>query len=152
MQHSRIALLCRLMMGGALILCMVATPSAWAKDFKFAWTANPEPVEGYKLYYKKGGSAGPPFDGTGSFQGPSPLNVGKQTTFTVRGLEENTTYHFTLTAYNSSGESGFSTIITVPSTALAPTALISSSTTVGNAPLIVQFDGSSSMAGSSLIS
>lgn len=152
MQNKSIAMLSRFMTCCALIFYVVAAPAAWAKDFKFAWTGNPEPVEGYKLYYKKGGNAGPPFDGTGSFQGASPVSIGKQTTFTVRGLEDNSTYHFALTAYNSSGESGFSAIITVPSTEPAPTALISSSTTVGNTPLAVRFDGSGSVAINATIS
>ena len=38
-----------------LALCLVglgllAAAPAMAKDYTFSWTANPEPVEGYKLY------------------------------------------------------------------------------------------------------
>jgi hypothetical protein len=29
--------------------------TAFAEDYTFSWTANAEPVEGYKLYYKLGG-------------------------------------------------------------------------------------------------
>ncbi len=86
---------------------------AHAKDYTFSWTANPEPVTGYKLYYKKGGTAAPPFNGTDSPLGPSPITVGKKTTFTITGLQDNTTYHFALTAYEGTNESEFSQVLTV---------------------------------------
>jgi hypothetical protein len=83
------------------------------KDYSFSWSANEEPVEGYKLYYKKGGSSGPPFGGTDAAEGPSPINVGKVTSATISGVEDDTTYHFALTAYNGSEESDFTDVITV---------------------------------------
>jgi len=30
------------------------------KEYSFSWSTNAEPVEGYKLYYKKGGAPSPP--------------------------------------------------------------------------------------------
>ena len=90
------------------IICLFTTTETFAKDYSFTWSANPEPVEGYKLYYKKGGDPVAPFDGTGAIQGPSPITIGKQTTFTITGLEDNTTYYFALTAFNGSEESGYS--------------------------------------------
>ena len=110
-----------------LALCLVgfglltAAP-AFAKDYTFTWTANPEPVEGYKLYYKKDGAAAPPFDGTGATAGAAPIDVGKVTTYTVTGLDDNATYHFALTAYSGSEESGYSAIVTVNPAAASPTA------------------------------
>ena len=107
-----------------LALCLVgsgllAAAPAFAKDYTFTWTANPEPVEGYKLYYKKDGAAAPPFDGTGATAGAAPINVGKVTTYTISGLDDNAIYHFALTAYSGSEESGYTDIVTVnPSTAL----------------------------------
>lgn len=96
------------------VLAAVFTSAfAFAADYSFSWSANPEPVEGYKLYYKKGGDAGPPFDGTDSASGPSPVNVGKQTSFTVTGLAGDSTYHFSLIAYNGSDESAFTKAVTV---------------------------------------
>ncbi len=86
---------------------------ARAQDYTFSWSANPEPVTGYKLYYKKGGEAGPPFNGTGAQQAPSPISVGKKTGFTITGLQNNTTYHFAITAINNTTESDFSQVITV---------------------------------------
>ncbi len=99
----------------SLLILMWSTTAtlASAKDYTFTWTANPEPVTGYKLYYKKGGTATPPFNGTDSPLGPSPISVGKKTTFTITGLQDNTTYHFALTAYEGTNESGFSQVITV---------------------------------------
>ena len=110
-----------------LALCLVglglltAAP-AFAKDYTFTWSANPEPVEGYKLYYKKDGAAAPPFDGTGATAGASPIDVGKVTTYTITGLEDNATYHFALTAYSGSEESGYSAIVTVNPAAASNTA------------------------------
>lgn len=84
-----------------------------AKDYTFSWSANAEPVEGYRLYYKKGGDAGPPFDGYDAANGISPVDVGKVTSATITDIEDNTTYHFALTAYNGSDESDFTDVITV---------------------------------------
>ena len=110
-----------------LALCLVgfgllAAAPAFAKDYTFTWTANPEPVEGYKLYYKKDGAAAPPFDGTGATAGAAPIDVGKVTTYTITGLDDNATYHFALTAYSGSEESGYSEIISVPTNATTTTA------------------------------
>lgn len=96
-------------------LFLLAATESFAKSVSFTWTANPEPVEGYKLHYKKAGTASSIYDGTGAVEGASPINVGKQTTYTVTGLDDNTTYYFTLTAYNGTEESSYSTVITVPS-------------------------------------
>lgn len=84
-----------------------------AKDYTFSWSANDAPVDGYKLYYKKGGGASHPFDGSSANEGYSPIDIGDETSFTVTGLEDNTTYHFALTAYDGLEESDLSKIITV---------------------------------------
>lgn len=104
------------------------TTIALGKDYSFSWSANPEPVTGYKLYYKKGGDAGPPFNGTDSSAGPSPINIGKKTSFTITGLQDNTTYHFAVTAYNSTDESDFSQVITVLPQDNSPTPVITAPT------------------------
>ena len=101
---------------------LLMAENAFAKDYTFTWSANPEPVEGYRLYYKKGGTAAPPFDGTGATAGAAPINVGKVSTYTVTGLDDNATYHFALTAYNGSEESGYSAIVTVNPTAASTSA------------------------------
>jgi hypothetical protein len=90
------------------------TTIALAKDYSFSWSAYPKLVAGYKLYYKKGGDAGPPFNGTDSSIGPSPITISKKTSFfTITGLQDNTTYHFALTVYDGTEESDFSQVITI---------------------------------------
>lgn len=89
-----------------------AVPS-FAKDYTFSWASDDGLVEGYKLYYKKGGTAGPPFNGDDAYEGESPICIGDATSFTISGLEDNTTYHFTLTAYAGADESDFTQVITV---------------------------------------
>jgi chitodextrinase len=133
-----------------LVVCVFTTTFAYAKDYTFSWSANPDPVEGYRLYLKRGGEAGPPYDGTNALKGPSPINIGKVTTFTISGLEDNTTYHFALTAYNGNDESGLSQNITVfpednsspPGPALE--AVIITDSQKGEAPLTINFDAGSS--------
>lgn len=129
---------------GTLLVCLFITPLASAKEFSFSWSANPEPVEGYKLYYKIDGSASPPFNGTGALEGPSPINVGKQTAFTINGLMDNTTYYFALTAYNGYEESDFSTIVSVVVPATEPVAVIVTTSQTGEVPFSLHFDGTSS--------
>lgn len=94
-----------------LIFCFALT--SFAKEYSFSWSANDAQVDGYKLYYKKGGSTGLPFDGSDAFEGDSPISITDGTSVTVSGLEDNTTYHFTLTAYSGEDESDFTDIITV---------------------------------------
>lgn len=90
----------------------LAIPS-FAKDYSFSWTANDGQVEGYKLYYKKGGSAGLPFEGNEANEGDSPIYIDDLTSITITGLEDNTTYHFALAAYSGTDESALTDIITV---------------------------------------
>ncbi len=112
LRNNRYRLLSRLTAALVLVLVFWVT-SATAKEYFFSWSANPEPVEGYRLYYKKGGEPAPPFTGSEAIEGTSPVDLGKQTSFALSGLEDNTTYHFALTAYNGSEESGYSEVITV---------------------------------------
>lgn len=87
--------------------------SLQAKDYTFSWAANNGTVDGYKLYYKKNGNAAAPFTGADALEGRSPIDIGDVTSFTISGLQDNTTYHFTLTAYSGSEESDFTPVITV---------------------------------------
>ncbi len=114
-----------------MFLWSAPTTSALGKDYSFNWSANPEPVTGYKIYYNKGGNAGPPFNGTDSSAGPSPVNVGKTTSFAITGLQDNTTYHFAVTAYNSTTESDFSQVITVLPAGSTPTPALPAPTIMG---------------------
>lgn len=121
-------------------------PLTTERDVSFVWSPNPESVDGYRIYYKNGGS-GPPYDGTGAVEGPSPVATGNVTTFTLHGLSTAETYYFTITAYLGPEESDYAQeVVLLPEGAnnTPPTAVIASSATAGSVPLQVQFDGSSS--------
>ena len=87
----------------------------FADDATFTWSANPEPVTGYRLYYKIGGDNSLPFENNSIDlpAGHSPIEVGKVTSYTITGLSPDQTYHFALTAYSGADESQYSTVVTV---------------------------------------
>ncbi len=97
----------------SVILIGVTAPVATAREHSFSWASNPPPVTGYRLYYKKGGFAGPPFYGTDAAEGASPIEVGNNTSVAINVPDSNDTYHFALTAVYGDQESGFSHTITV---------------------------------------
>ncbi len=67
---------------------------------ELSWSPVLDPdVEGYLVYY--GDQSGRYF-GTGSEQGASPIDVGRATSVTVRGLENGTLYFFAVEAYEPS--------------------------------------------------
>jgi hypothetical protein len=84
-----------------------------ARDVTFTWTANPEPITGYRLYYKLGDVSEPPYDGTEIPGYESPVVLDKVTTYTITGLSPNITYQFVLTAYNETGESEYSDTVSI---------------------------------------
>ena len=98
-----------------LIILFLAFPSSsGAISVIFEWDPNTETdLEGYKVYYKIG-SGGPPYDGTGAVEGPSPVDVKNVTTFTLTGLSKVESYFFVVTAYNTGGlESVYSNEVSV---------------------------------------
>jgi len=95
-------------------LILLMPSQLYARDATFSWTANPEPLTGYRLYYKTGEDGGAPYNSTGLIEGGSPIPVDRAlTAFTVTGLSDNETYHFVLTALNGEEESDYSTVATV---------------------------------------
>lgn len=68
---------------------------------------------GYKVYYQAD-AATQPFGGTGATQGSAPIDVSNQTSATVSGLDPAHAYYFAVTAYNASGESTYSNVVSVP--------------------------------------
>ncbi len=108
---------------GLLCLSLLCVPiQSYARDVSFTWTANPEPLTGYKLYYKTGTESGLPYDGTGLNAEGSPILLDKVTTAQVTGLSPDENYQFTLTAYNDAGESDYSTVVHIsPLSMLSPT-------------------------------
>lgn len=66
------------------------------------WRASPDAdAAGYLVYY--GESSGEYF-GTGAAAGPSPVDVGKRTSFVVDGLRNGTLYYFSIAAYDRGEE------------------------------------------------
>ena len=109
--QKRITILIKLTL---LSFCMLLIPGqSYGMDVELQWEANPEPLTGYKLYYKVGENSAPPYDGTGLNEGVSPILTSKVTAYTVTDLSADKTYHFALVAYNEEGDSGYSTIVTV---------------------------------------
>lgn len=103
---------------GGLLLTFIcyfgSVVSAQARDVSLQWNANTESdLAGYKVYYQAG-SATTPFSGT-------PVNVNKQTTATITGLDPAKTYYFAVTAYNTAGkESSYSNVVNVAATTTTP--------------------------------
>jgi hypothetical protein len=95
----------------ALLFCL-ATP-AYALDVTLQWDANIETdLAGYKVYYKTGSSGGSiltNYNGTGAYEGNSPIDMPLAldenpdlniVEFTVTDLPDGQTYYFVVTAYN----------------------------------------------------
>jgi len=111
------------------------TAYAQAGQVSLAWDANTEPaLGGYQLYY-----------GQTSGNYTANADVGHQTSYTLTGLQEGTTYYFAAKAYNTSRttSSGFSNEISTTIATTAPTANFSASPTSGTAPLTVTFTDTS---------
>ncbi|SPD75476.1 hypothetical protein PITCH_A640019 [uncultured Desulfobacterium sp.] len=90
-----------------MLFCIFISMDSFALDITLSW--NPSPgATGYKIYYSSYSSkAGPPYNGTGADEGPSPIDAGNVTQFTMHNLSEEGN-RFAITAYNSYGESGYS--------------------------------------------
>lgn len=97
---------------GVLIFALFCLPSLLlAQDVDLAWDPSESTnVAGYKIYYKAD-STELPLDGIEALQGPSPIDVGNVTSFTLSELPEGFVYYFRATAYDSQGnESTFSNL------------------------------------------
>lgn len=98
----------------------------FAESVLLSWDANTDPnLAGYKVYYKAD-SATQPFDGSTAVEGAAPIDVQKQTSATISGLDPAHTYFFAVTAYDSSGiESDYSNIVSVPESIPPSVSLVS---------------------------
>ncbi|MFH0985876.1 MAG: hypothetical protein V1882_10150 [Candidatus Omnitrophota bacterium] len=83
---------------GLIFLNAILPVSAHAVKLGFAWTANPPPVAGYKIYWGTNGSR----NYTDS------KDVGNVTTADLSGFTAGVTYWFAATAYYAQSESGYS--------------------------------------------
>jgi PKD repeat protein len=115
-------------------LLMLLTLDAFAASVTLAWDpVTTAPVSGYRLYY--GVSAG---------NYTTKIDAGNVTTQSVANLTEGSTYHFAVTAYDSSGaESGYSNDVTATVPSAAPVANFTASATSGVAPLAMNFTNTS---------
>ncbi len=100
--------------GLSLVTGILLTSSiSFAFDVTLSWNAVTG-ATGYQVYYDTDYLAtGPPYNGTGALDGPSPIDIGNVTTFTLHGLPPSG-YRFAITAYNNYGESGYSADASLP--------------------------------------
>jgi len=98
----------------ALALLVGLASDLYGAGVTLRWDASPgQNTAGYKVYYKKG-KPGPPYRGVGANEGPSPINVGNETTFTLTGLDETETYYVAVTCYDAQGrESPYSSEVVI---------------------------------------
>ena len=89
----------------AFIIILLALPrAAFPASALLNWGSVPDGnLAGYKVYYQANSSS-PPFNGTGAWEGSSPIDVANTTTATVNGLDPSSTYYFAITAYNTAGQ------------------------------------------------
>jgi PKD repeat protein len=132
---TRFALTILLFIVFIFILFCPAVASA-VVDVTLAWDAS-SGADGYRLFYREEGQ---------SYTYNSPDWEGTGTTCIIPGLDESTTYHFVVRAFNDNGESGNSSEehLYPSATNQAPTASFSASPTSGDAPLSVSFNASAS--------
>jgi len=85
----------------SILALLVLTVTANAVTARLAWDANPpeDNVIGYRLYTSTV---------DGDYTNAQVIQLGNVTTGVVTDLLPGNTYHFVVTAYNSVGESGFS--------------------------------------------
>jgi hypothetical protein len=98
----------------ALALLVGVASDLYGAAVTLRWDASPGPnTAGYRVYYKKG-KPGPPYRGADAKEGPSPIDVGNTTTFTLTGLDGAETYHVAVTCYDRQGrESPYSSEVVI---------------------------------------
>jgi hypothetical protein len=83
--------------------------------FVLSWNANSDKdLTGYRIYYSPNDTTG--WGGNEAMEGPSPIVVGKSTSFTITGMREKVQYRFAIKASDYSNNlSAFSNIVVVSS-------------------------------------
>ncbi|MDW7773316.1 MAG: Ig-like domain-containing protein [Desulfobulbaceae bacterium] len=142
--NFRLYLLC--LLTGFYVLLPVA-PS-FARDASFIWSPNPETVDSYRLYYADiplgNNCPAPsevPYNSQDAAEGPSPVETGNVTAYTLHGLAEDKTYCFALSARLGTMESGFTQPVQLPGNNV-PTAAGTSLVTTENQPVSGQLSAS----------
>ncbi len=128
----------------SLSLLLLTAISAHAADATFSWTANTDPVAGYKIHY---GTSSRNYNSVVDVGLPAAVNGG--IVASVEGLQEGITYYFAATAYNSADEeSDYSdeVVYAVPGAAIPepPVAANISLQGIEDSPLSGQLDATSS--------
>lgn len=86
-----------------IALLLICPGLVLAQNIELAWDpSDSDGVVGYKIYYKAD-STELPLDGIEALEGPSPIDVGDVTSFTLTELPEGSVYYFRATAYDSEG-------------------------------------------------
>ncbi len=127
-----------------LLTSLLISTTGFCAEVTLSWDASPTAsVTGYKVYYQQNDPT-PPLNGVGAVEGTSPIDVGNVLTTTITGLQDNTNYYFTLTAYDASGyESSYSNIV---SSGWMPQLLVPADHAV-NEPVPATFQWSTAPAG-----
>jgi hypothetical protein len=80
-----------------VVFALVPANSSMALDITLAWDHSSSDVDGYRAFYREAGH---------SYDYSQPAWEGWETTCTIYGLDDETTYYFVVRAYNELGESG----------------------------------------------
>lgn len=112
---------------GTVNILIAAAVSSQAAEATFSWTANIEPISGYKIHY---GTSSRNY--TFVFDVGLPVAVNGSIVATVQGLQEGQTYYFAATAYSTTEESDYSVevVYTVPGATSPGGAVNASSPTI----------------------
>ncbi len=95
----------------SIFLFFLTTVAAHAAEATFSWTANSEPVSGYKIHY---GTSSRNYTFVTDVKLPEAVNG--SIVATVQGLQNGITYYFAATAYSATEDSDYSieVVYTVP--------------------------------------
>jgi len=80
-----------------VLFALVPANSSMALDITLAWDPSSSAVDGYRAFCREAGH---------TYDYSRPDYEGSETTCTIYGLDDETTYYFVVRAYNELGESG----------------------------------------------
>lgn len=101
------------MMRLVLFVLLLFPTVAIAQDVTLSWDASPTAgVTGYKIHYQPTPYVAGQWDGSGSTQGNSPIDVGNVLTYQLTNLTDGVVYYFAVTAYDAeANESTYSNVV-----------------------------------------
>ena len=89
-----------------MVLLLTWQAECHAVTVSLQWGAS-SGATGYKVYYQTDSSSAP-------FSGAAPVDVANQTSTAITGLDPAHAYYFAVTAYNATGESAYSNVVSIP--------------------------------------